>query len=115
MGWYTVTKTINGRQYLYLQMTYREGRKVKTRNKYLGPASGGFGSGTPSDLPTAPRKAGKPSGGLKIEPIKRMRDLSKKQQRAYMKESMRKIKKDVQRADQEVRDYYEWKHGDKGE
>ena len=25
VAWYTVTKTINGRRYLYLQMTYRDG------------------------------------------------------------------------------------------
>ena len=38
MAWYQVIKTINGRKYLYLQTTYRENGKVKTKNKYLGPA-----------------------------------------------------------------------------
>lgn len=72
MGWYTVTKTINGRKYLYLQMTYREGRKVRTKNKYLGPATGGFGGGAPANLPTASMLPGKqrainrPSGVLKV-------------------------------------------------
>ena len=41
MPWYTVIKTINGHQYLYLQTTYREGGKVKTKNKYLGRADDG--------------------------------------------------------------------------
>jgi len=57
MGWYTVTKKINGHYYLYLQMTYRECGKVKTKNKYLGPAHGSaqaFGSGAPPNLPIAP-------------------------------------------------------------
>lgn len=37
-------------------MTYRDGGRVKTKNKYLGPASGGFGRGAPANLPTAPTK-----------------------------------------------------------
>jgi hypothetical protein len=40
VGWYTVRKRINGRYYLYLQMTYRSGGKVKTKNKYIGPVDG---------------------------------------------------------------------------
>lgn len=39
MNWYTVVKTIKGRRYLYLQKTYRENGRVKTLNKYLGPAA----------------------------------------------------------------------------
>ena len=79
MGWYTVTKTINGRKYLYLQMTYRDGRKVRTKNKYLGPATGGFGGGAPANLPTASmlpvrqRAINRPSGGLKISKIRRLK------------------------------------------
>lgn len=56
MSWYTVVKTIKGRRYLYLQMTYRAGGKVRTKNKYLGPASArgaSFGFGAPSNLPLA--------------------------------------------------------------
>lgn len=34
---YIVTKTINGRQYQYLQTSYRVGKKVRTKSKYLGP------------------------------------------------------------------------------
>lgn len=37
---YVVIKTIAGRQYRYLQTSYRVGKKVKTRSQYLGPASG---------------------------------------------------------------------------
>lgn len=38
MDWYRVVKTIRGRRYHYWQKTYREGGKVKTLNKYIGPA-----------------------------------------------------------------------------
>jgi hypothetical protein len=34
---YEVIKTIGGRQYRYLQETYRESGRVRTRNTYLGP------------------------------------------------------------------------------
>jgi len=34
--WYQVVKTIKGNQYRYLQQTYREGGRVRTRNRYLG-------------------------------------------------------------------------------
>jgi hypothetical protein len=37
MDWYIVTKTINGRRYLYRQKTWREGRRVRTQNEYIGP------------------------------------------------------------------------------
>src|SRR3954452_6242558 len=40
-GWYRVVKTIKGHQYIYEQQTYREGGHVRTRNRYIGPASGG--------------------------------------------------------------------------
>lgn len=77
MPWYTVTKTINGRQYLYLQMTYREGGKVRTKNKYLGPASSAgasFGFGAPANLPTAEEKTtNRPSGGVRIDKIRRLK------------------------------------------
>lgn len=39
MEWYVVTKTINGRKYLYWQKTYRQGGTVKTLNKYIGPGA----------------------------------------------------------------------------
>jgi hypothetical protein len=37
---YTVIKTINGRQYEYLQTSYREGSKVRTKSVYIGPVGG---------------------------------------------------------------------------
>jgi hypothetical protein len=79
MPWYTVRKKINGRHYLYLQMTYREAGRVKTKNKYLGPASGGFGHGAPDNVPTVPRsaRAQAPSGGLKVDKIVRMKAMPK--------------------------------------
>lgn len=39
MNWYRVTKTINGRQYLYEQRTWREGAKVRTQSRSLGPVA----------------------------------------------------------------------------
>jgi hypothetical protein len=77
--WYTVRKKINGRHYLYLQMTYREAGRVKTKNKYLGAASGGFGHGAPDNVPTVPRsaRAQAPSGGLKVDKIVRMKAMPK--------------------------------------
>ena len=38
---YIVIKTIKGRQYQYLQRTYRQGGKVRTETVYLGPVNGG--------------------------------------------------------------------------
>ncbi|MEM7662785.1 MAG: hypothetical protein AAF292_11085 [Pseudomonadota bacterium] len=35
--WYRVIKTINGRQYLYEQKSWREGGKVRTQSRSLGP------------------------------------------------------------------------------
>src|SRR5258708_10338083 len=37
---YVVIKTIAGRQYRYLQTSYRVGKKVKTKSVYLGPVGG---------------------------------------------------------------------------
>lgn len=37
-GWYIVTKRIKGRAYLYRQRSWREGRRVRVRSEYLGPA-----------------------------------------------------------------------------
>ena len=52
MGWYRVVKTIKGHRYEYEQRTWREGRKVRTESRYIGPA-------TPTEQPepvnTTPR------------------------------------------------------------
>lgn len=37
---YTVIKTINGRKYEYMQTSYREGGKVRTKSVYIGPVGG---------------------------------------------------------------------------
>jgi len=37
---YIVIKTINGRQYRYLQTSYRVGKRVRTKSVYLGPVGG---------------------------------------------------------------------------
>jgi hypothetical protein len=38
---YIVVKTVKGRRYLYEQRTWREGKRVRTESRYLGPADGG--------------------------------------------------------------------------
>ncbi len=40
MSWHIVAKTINGRRFLYRQMTWREGRRMRTRSEYIGPVDG---------------------------------------------------------------------------
>ena len=37
---YTVIKTIKGRRYVYEQRTWRDGKRVRTESRYLGPADG---------------------------------------------------------------------------
>lgn len=59
-------------------MTYREGGRVKTKNKYLGPATGGdgsFGRGAPANLPIAMTPP--PSSGLRIGKIRRLKPVSR--------------------------------------
>src|SRR5690348_10372718 len=34
---YRVTKTIKGRRYIYEQRTWREGKRVRTQSRYIGP------------------------------------------------------------------------------
>lgn len=36
---YVVIKTVRGRRYRYLQRSWREGKRVRTESKYLGPAN----------------------------------------------------------------------------
>src|SRR5689334_22865693 len=38
MGWYRVVKTVKGHRYLYEQRSWREGKKVRTESRYIGPA-----------------------------------------------------------------------------
>jgi hypothetical protein len=57
-------------------MTYRDGGKVKTRNKYLGPASSAgaaLGFGAPASLPIAESKPPKQFSGLKLDKIRRLK------------------------------------------
>jgi hypothetical protein len=37
---YNVIKTIKGRRYIYEQRTWREGKRVRTENRYIGPLDG---------------------------------------------------------------------------
>lgn len=102
MSWYTVTKTIKGRRYLYLQMTYRVGKQVKTKNKYLGPASSkgaSFGFGAPSNLPIAETKTPKPRTRryARPAPIKRAR-VGTKAYKKYLAKSIRRRNDEWKRA-----------------
>ena len=45
LGWYRVTKKVKGRSYLYLQRSFRDGGKVRTESRYIGPADGGNDAG----------------------------------------------------------------------
>lgn len=45
---YVRYKTIKGKQYAYLQTSYREGKRVRTKSKYLGAVSGMFSGGEES-------------------------------------------------------------------
>jgi hypothetical protein len=47
VGWYTVVKTIKGHRYEYLQRTWREGKKVRTESRYIGPADETLGTRPP--------------------------------------------------------------------
>ena len=38
---YLVVKTVKGRRYLYEQQTWREGKRVRTQSRYIGPLGGG--------------------------------------------------------------------------
>lgn len=59
MGWYKVIKTINGHRYIYWQRTHRVNGRVKTENKYVGPARARSAPISPLPpsvySPTAPR------------------------------------------------------------
>lgn len=62
-NWYRVTKKINGRLYDYWQKTYRQGRSVKTMNKYIGPAQRTVYHGTLEQFDTfSEEKAGSNTG-----------------------------------------------------
>ena len=39
MRWYRVVKTIKGHPYVYQQRTWREGKKVRTESRYVGPVA----------------------------------------------------------------------------
>jgi hypothetical protein len=61
---YIVIRTVKNRQYRYLQLSYREGDKVRTVSEYLGPVGGGFWAsrraGRTSGRVTAPRRRREP-------------------------------------------------------
>jgi hypothetical protein len=47
MGWYRVIKTVKGHRYEYLQRTWREGKKVRTESRYIGPSDEAAGTRPP--------------------------------------------------------------------
>ena len=80
MQWYNVIKKIGGKSYLYRQRTYREGGKVRTQSKYLGPLSddrdwiskkvlSGTDQISPSANPIPKQEAVKPVSGSPEEPM----------------------------------------------
>ena len=38
-AWYRVIKTVKGHRYVYEQRTWRQGGRVRTENRYIGPAA----------------------------------------------------------------------------
>jgi hypothetical protein len=57
MAWYRTIKTIRGRRYVYLQRTWREGKRVRTENRYVGPAGDRPAAASASVNPSEPRLA----------------------------------------------------------
>ena len=55
MGWYRVVKTIKGHRYVYEQRTWREGKRVRTENRYIGPEGGDGRAAGGSPVTTTPR------------------------------------------------------------
>ncbi len=55
MDWYTVIKTIKGHRYIYRQRTWREGDKIKTESRYVGPL-GKDEAGLPAPVNTTKKK-----------------------------------------------------------
>jgi hypothetical protein len=60
--WYRVVKTIKGHRYVYEQQTWRDGGRVRTRNRYLGPA------GSDAGASVSPGSKGEPSRATVIAP-----------------------------------------------
>lgn len=60
MGWYTVTKKIKGRAYLYKQQTYRDGQKVRTLSVYIGAVTDSAAAPVTPNLPTKSSLGKKP-------------------------------------------------------
>src|SRR5215218_5729822 len=60
MGWYRVVKTIKGHRYVYEQRTWREGKRVRTESRYIGPADG---QGMPSTRGLTLQNASEPGRG----------------------------------------------------
>ena len=73
MGWYRVVKTIKGHRYVYEQRTWREGKRVRTENRYIGPeggdgrAAGGSSVTTTAPLPIFSGQAWRADTGLLIK------------------------------------------------
>jgi hypothetical protein len=62
MGWYRVIKTVKGHRYEYLQRSWREGKKVRTESRYLGPAA-------PLERGSSQQAGQPPSEGVITTPI----------------------------------------------
>jgi hypothetical protein len=60
---YIVIKVIKGRRYRYEQRSYRDGKRVRTESRYLGPVEGAISTPTPSPSSRRQRRRG-PLGKL---------------------------------------------------
>ena len=74
---YIVFKTVNGRRYLYLQRTYRQGGRVRTESRYLGPVDGTKRSvaGSPRQRPGFLKKIGSFIEANRLTPAERTRQV----------------------------------------
>lgn len=71
---YLVIRTVNGRQYRYLQVSYRDGRKVKTVSRYLGPVEQMIRPHKPRRSHMAGRSTDKPRPEFPIDEAAMLRD-----------------------------------------
>lgn len=79
-------RTFKGRQYKYLQHSYRVGRKVKTRSIYLGPVIGSIASFIEANFKMEPGERAAALGWAKLEDETREK-VAKEKEAAKVKEN----------------------------
>jgi hypothetical protein len=112
-SWYRVVKTIKGHRYLYEQRTWREGKRVRTENRYLGPVDGRSGNSTPREIEPLAWEARKYESAEEFKrslregitvPIERMPDNVRWLQAAVDEARASGTIADIQKAEKELRD-----------